>query len=152
MADAETGEVMAESSSQLSLVPASTLKLLTTAAALELLGADYRFETRFAYRGAIQNDTLFGDLLIFGGGDPVLGSHYFPERYGKDGFLDQWVQKLNDLPVRYVTGNLIADASVYDDQLIPRTCVITSYSIHYTKLYDKSDCRAACLALSYSCL
>lgn len=131
VADAETGEVMAESSSQLSLVPASTLKLLTTAAALELLGADYRFETRFAYRGAIQNDTLFGDLLILGGGDPALGSHYFPERYGKDGFLDQWVQKLNDLPVRYVTGNLIADVSVYDDQLIPRTWIWEDLGNYY---------------------
>ncbi|MCW0482783.1 D-alanyl-D-alanine carboxypeptidase/D-alanyl-D-alanine endopeptidase [Gaoshiqia sediminis] len=129
--DAKTGEGVLQSSPQVSLTPASTLKLLTTAAALELLGPDYRFETRLAYQGYIQNDTLFGDLNILGGGDPALGSIYFKEHYLKNHFQDTWVKALKDLNVRHITGKLVADASVYDDQFIPNTWIWEDLGNYY---------------------
>lgn len=129
--DAETGDVVLQSSPQLSLAPASTLKLLTTAAALERLGPDYRFETRLAYSGYIQNDTLFGDLHILGGGDPALGSMYFQEHYLKNHFLDTWVTALKDLRIRHISGKLVADASIYDDQLIPNTWIWEDLGNYY---------------------
>ncbi|MGD9929508.1 MAG: D-alanyl-D-alanine carboxypeptidase/D-alanyl-D-alanine-endopeptidase [Mangrovibacterium sp.] len=129
--DAKTGEVVLQSTPQVSLVPASTLKLPTTAAALELLGPDYRFETRLAYSGYLQNDTLFGDLHILGGGDPALGSMYFKEHYLKKHFQDTWVKALKDLNVRHITGKLVADASIYDDQFIPNTWIWEDLGNYY---------------------
>jgi len=70
--DAATGEVIAEHSPDLSLVPASTMKLFTTAAALEILGPDKRFRTSFGYEGRIADGVLEGNIVIRGGGDPTL--------------------------------------------------------------------------------
>lgn len=52
--------------------PASTMKLVTTHAALSILGPDYRWATRFHVRGALKDGVLHGDLVIEGGGDPRL--------------------------------------------------------------------------------
>lgn len=55
------------------MAPASTLKLITSAAALETFGPDYRFETRlYANAAPDENGTLAGDLYVRGGGDPAL--------------------------------------------------------------------------------
>ena len=123
MQDAQTGEVISNYESQKSLVPASTLKLLTTGAALDLLGADFHFETKFAYTGEIRNDSLLGDLIVIGGGDPALGSEYFKDHYLKTHFLDIWVDSLKQNDIHFISGDIIVDASVYEQQLIPNTWV-----------------------------
>lgn len=59
-------------------IPASVLKVLTTYAALELLGPDYTWETHFHLDGKLSNDgTLNGNLVIQGGGDPFLVQESF---------------------------------------------------------------------------
>lgn len=121
--DAATGEVLGSFNPRLSLIPASTLKILTTAAALEILGPDYRFSTRLGINGTVRNDTLTGDLIILGGGDPALGSKYFREHYLKDHFLKVWADSLSASNIHYVNGNLITDATIYDDQTIPVTWI-----------------------------
>ncbi len=121
--DVESGKELASTDPQLSLVPASTLKLLTTGAALEILGADYRFKTQLAYSGEIKNDTLFGDIVITGGGDPALGSHYFEDHYLENHFLDVWMDSLKQSGIQYINGDIIADASIYEEQTIPNTWV-----------------------------
>lgn len=121
--NASTGEVLASTEPQLSMVPASTLKLLTTGAALEILGPDYHFKTSLAYSGEVINDTLVGDLIIKGGGDPALGSKYFKEHYLENNFLDAWVDSLKSHGISHITGNIIADASIYEDQLVPSTWI-----------------------------
>lgn len=75
--DCETGEVLFEKNSALSLVPASCMKIVTTTAALHLLGAESRFETYLEYDGVL-DETLEGNLYIRGGGDPCLGSDRIP--------------------------------------------------------------------------
>jgi len=112
--DAQTGEPLVEAQPQLSLVPASIFKIVTTSAALEVLGPDYRFKTTLSYSGTIKNDTLFGDLQIVGGGDPTLGSMYFPET---SDFLEVWIKSLKN--VRVITGRLVIDASIYEKVQVP---------------------------------
>lgn len=109
--DTQTGEPLIKSEPQLSLVPASIFKLVTTATALEVFGQDYRFKTTLSYTGTIKNDTLRGDLLVVGGGDPTLGSEFFPETKN---FLAEWTKSLKSAKIRVVTGNLIIDSSVYE--------------------------------------
>ena len=129
--DAATGEMLGSFNPHLSLAPASTLKLVTTATALEVLGPDYRFSTRLALSGTVRNDTLAGDLVIVGGGDPALGSKYFAEHYLKDYFLKTWVDSLYACNIRYIRGNIIPDASIYDDQTIPPTWIWEDMGNYY---------------------
>ena len=73
--DAATGEVVAEWNANKSFTPASTMKIVTTATALELLGPDFRFETQVQAAGEVDSaGVLHGNLYIRGGGDPTLGS------------------------------------------------------------------------------
>ncbi len=56
-------------------IPASTTKLMTALAAFEILGADYRFETRLLATGEVRESTLHGELYLVGGGDPTLSTN-----------------------------------------------------------------------------
>jgi len=94
-------------------VPASTIKLVTTAAALELLGPKFCFETKLETDGFINsNGVLNGNLYIRGGGDPTLGS----EHMGDLNFLTKWVEEVKKLGIKKINGQIIADGTLYDDQ------------------------------------
>ena len=86
------------------------MKVITSASALEILGADYRFETHLGYIGKkAENQTLNGDLVVIGGGDPVLGSEYFQDHYFNLHFLEVWARKIKDAGISKIEGNLILD-------------------------------------------
>ena len=68
------GGGVAEYNSRTRMMPASNVKVFTTGLALNELGADYRFRTRLAYSGSIEDGVLKGDLYIVGGGDPTIGA------------------------------------------------------------------------------
>ena len=70
----KTGDEVYSYRSKMSLPPASTLKLLTTGTALELLGAQYKFKNYVKTNGPIQNGMLNGDLIISSEGDFSFGS------------------------------------------------------------------------------
>ncbi|MFV0392564.1 MAG: D-alanyl-D-alanine carboxypeptidase/D-alanyl-D-alanine-endopeptidase [Paludibacteraceae bacterium] len=94
-------------------IPASTLKLITTATALELLGADYQFKTTLETDGTISPDgVLTGNLYIYGSGDPTLGS----SKLGNIYFLNDWVQAVRNAGIKQIDGDIIADASAYDTE------------------------------------
>jgi len=120
VSDNQTNEQLIESKPQLCLIPASILKVVTTATALEVFGPDFRFNTALSYYGNLRNDTLFGDLQIIGGGDPTLGSEYFSENKN---FQKKWIEALQNKKIKVITGNLILDASIYESQSIPDTWI-----------------------------
>ena len=112
--DMNTSKTVTQFNQGQSVTPASVLKLLTTAAALELLGPDFRFETKLMSSGTIQNGQLKGDLWIVGGGDPSLGSKQVlgdPES-----FLADWVKAISDAGINRIEGRILADASAFDDE------------------------------------
>lgn len=128
IADSQTGLEIIKSAPPLSLVPASIMKVITTATALEVFGPEYRFTTRLSYTGIIQNDTLFGDLQITGGGDPTLGSGYFPEN---NRFLEIWSEAIRRTNIRVIKGNLIVDGTIYESQSIPDTWIWEDMGNYY---------------------
>src|SRR4029077_4772437 len=77
--DAETDETLYELNADKYFVPASNMKLFTTALALAKLGPDYRFHTTLETRSTISPDgVLSGDLFLVGRGDPNLSNRKFP--------------------------------------------------------------------------
>lgn len=106
------------------MIPASTLKIVSTVAALELLGTDYRFKTQIGYVGELkENNELKGDLVIIGGGDPTLGSMYFSNSETNSHFINNWVGKIKTTGIRRINGDLILDASIYDTEKVPSTWI-----------------------------
>jgi D-alanyl-D-alanine carboxypeptidase/D-alanyl-D-alanine-endopeptidase (penicillin-binding protein 4) len=95
------------------------MKLITTSAAIELLGPDYTFKTSIGYTGKISKffNILNGDIVIKGGGDPSLGSENFTDHYA--GFTDRWIAGIRKLQIRMVTGGVITDDSYYDYLPVP---------------------------------
>ncbi len=84
---------------------ASNTKLLTTAAALGTLGADYVFETRVMARGEVADGVLTGDLAIFGAGDPNLSGRFHDgDSYA---IFREWATALKAQGIRRVTGDLL---------------------------------------------
>ncbi|PPK87409.1 D-alanyl-D-alanine carboxypeptidase/D-alanyl-D-alanine-endopeptidase (penicillin-binding protein 4) [Neolewinella xylanilytica] len=108
-----SGRQIAGRNAELSLIPASTQKLLTTAAAMDLLGADYRFRTRLVAGGDIDAGTLTGDLFIIGGGDPTLGSPYMDGVADLETVLENWVAAIQERGIRRITGAIVGDGSYY---------------------------------------
>lgn len=104
--DAKTGAVLADLRAARSLRPASNLKLITTAAALALLGPDGHYLTRFETRGQIAGGVLQGDLIVRAGGDPVVkeGSGGRVEAY-----FEPLIEALGAAGIDKITGEVVLD-------------------------------------------
>ncbi|MFN8255428.1 MAG: D-alanyl-D-alanine carboxypeptidase/D-alanyl-D-alanine-endopeptidase [Bacteroidales bacterium] len=116
--DIKTGATIASLNPDLSLMPASTLKVVTTATALEILGRNYRFSTSLEYSGKIDTvkNVLNGNLYIKGGGDPTLGSMHF-DKEKKYEFLNTWTNAIIKAGIDSVNGSVIADVSRYGNEI-----------------------------------
>jgi len=101
------GKVLASHNQQLAFNPASVMKLVTTAAALDLLGPDYRWITRVYAQGPLVGDVLNGDLIIQGSGDPRLAHED----------LARLLRRLRSLGVREIQGDLVLDRSLFQTTL-----------------------------------
>ncbi len=96
------------------LVPASNMKLYTTAAALDRLGPDYQYTTSVYADGALLADgTLVGDLVLVGRGDPTISGRFYGDSVTY--VFDRLAAEIRDQGVRRVSGRLIGDASYFDD-------------------------------------
>ena len=104
----KTGEVIDSYRADKVVPPASVMKLLTTGAALEMLGPGFRFPTILEYTGTIENGILHGDLYIKGTCDPSLGWK------GRTAFLDKWVKAIRTAGIRSIDGAVIADMTMLD--------------------------------------
>ena len=114
LADASNGRLLAHHHGGKSLIPASNLKLLTTATALSVLGADYRFETEIAYSGYVDaQGILQGDLYIVGGGDPTLGSPDMADTPSWQQLLERFRLAIQQAGIRSVSGRVVADDLIF---------------------------------------
>ncbi len=110
--DLETGRVIYTRNADKTLVPASNQKILTTAAALDILGSDFRYETTLHFKGEIGGTVMKGDLILEGSGDPTFAS----KEVRQVNPMKAWAEKLQSLGVTRIEGRLIGDDNVFDDQ------------------------------------
>ncbi|MBR5299190.1 MAG: D-alanyl-D-alanine carboxypeptidase/D-alanyl-D-alanine-endopeptidase [Bacteroidales bacterium] len=95
------------------LMPASNMKLISTGAALHVLGSDFRFKTSIAHDGTIKDGVLHGNIYITGGADPTLGSKdsiavSLEETFG------QWEKFIRDAGIRRIEGRIIGDGRSFE--------------------------------------
>ncbi len=120
--DVESGKVIAQNDKDKSLIPASSLKVVTTATALAKLGDDFRFKTELQYDGQIEKDgTLNGNLYIKGFGDPTLGSDRFDKAMPLEQLLSEFVNAIKKLGIKRINGKIVGDASFFSSSVNGRT-------------------------------
>jgi serine-type D-Ala-D-Ala carboxypeptidase/endopeptidase (penicillin-binding protein 4) len=124
--DAETGETLYELNADRYFVPASNMKLFTTALALAKLGPDYRFHTTLETHGAVSPEgVLNGDLYLVGRGDPNLSNRKFPYDLKEefDGAPEKVLAELADAlvakGVKEISGDVIGDDSYFPREPYP---------------------------------
>ena len=124
--DSGSGEALYERNADKYFVPASNMKLFTTALALAKLGPDYRFRTTLETRGTVSPEgVLKGDLFLVGRGDPNLSNRKFPydSKEEFDGAPEKVLGELADAlvakGVKEVAGDVVGDDSYFPREPYP---------------------------------
>lgn len=112
----DQGDTLFAESPDSALAPASNLKLLTTAAALRILGPNFRFRTYLLSDSDISGDVLQGDLVLYGTGDPGISDLILEER---EEVFEALADQLENSGIKTVAGDLVADASHLSGPLRP---------------------------------
>ncbi len=107
------------------VIPASTNKLLVAGAAVELLGADHRFTTSVASAPPVDG-VVDGDVVLVGGGDPLLVASDFPldddaPDPASTTTLDALADAVVGAGITSIRGSIVGDGSRYDDQFVNPT-------------------------------
>lgn len=108
--DPTSGDTLYSRNAGKLFMPASNMKILTSAVALAHLGADYRYMTTFAARGTVSEGTLSGDLVVIGRGDPSVSDHML-----RDAMLPlrAIADSIAARGIRRITGRVVAAGNAF---------------------------------------
>jgi D-alanyl-D-alanine carboxypeptidase/D-alanyl-D-alanine-endopeptidase (penicillin-binding protein 4) len=129
----DTGKIWYERNANKLFMPASNQKILTTSAALSVLGPDFRFKTTVAHTGGIEGNTLAGDLVVFGTGDPTFYERWLDD--SRDVFRE-WAGQLKDKGIRRITGNVVGDDNAWDDENVGNGWALDNLDAWYSAPYS----------------
>ena len=109
--EAESGRTLYSYNAEKPMVPASNMKIITTAAALEYLGPDYEYKTKV--------DVCDDTLVVTGSGDPLFADKVTDAKYNrKKGWIfEDIAEKLNEKGITTIK-DIIVDSSIFDDQRV----------------------------------
>ena len=108
----DSGEQLFDLNAGRLMMPASNMKIVTLAAAADILGWDYQFTTTLATTGTVEAGVLKGDLVVRGGGDPTINA-----RDGRAAArLDEWAAALRAAGIQQIDGAVIGDDQYFDDE------------------------------------
>ena len=106
--DQKTGTVVLDENGTTGLPVASSQKVLTSVASLELLETNYHYQTSLSYSGIIHNGTLNGNLYINGSGDPTLGSWRY-DNTKEQVVFNKWVKAIKQAGINRINGAIISN-------------------------------------------
>lgn len=122
--EAESGEILMGYGAERLLLPASGLKVVTTASALAMLGADFRYQTDLYYQGSIQDSVLKGSLVFRASGDPSFGSFQQKNTPLVDSLLRFYTQEVKKKGIKRIRKakedekyRFIVDNSVFENEI-----------------------------------
>lgn len=109
----ETGELIFKKNHNTNFLPASTQKIITTSAAIDILGQDYKYSTKFFLDGQTGiNGEFKGNVIVKGYGDPTLSNNFYENPYI---MFDEFISVLDSLGIKSIKGNIIGDDSYFDN-------------------------------------
>ena len=111
----DTGERIYARNAERLFVPASNMKVITGAAALETLGPEYRYLTTVSAGGAVRNGVLEGSLVVTGTGDPTISGRFLDDP--RDLFRS-WADSLRAHGISRVEGGIIAVDTAFRDHTL----------------------------------
>jgi D-alanyl-D-alanine carboxypeptidase/D-alanyl-D-alanine-endopeptidase (penicillin-binding protein 4) len=137
--DEASSRVLVRREHETPLIPASNLKLVTTAAALDKLGADFKFDTRLVRRG--------DDLVIVGDGDPTLGDVELVGKYGwkTTTVFDSWAAALNEKLNVTSVRDVIVDDSVFEENVVHANWPADQVNLRYVAGVSGLNFNANCI-------
>jgi len=110
----DRGDTLVARDAHTALTPASNMKVLTSAAALHHLGADYRFTTWVVAEGPVVDGVIEGDLVLYGTGDPGIADRFFASR---STVFEQLAEDLRARGITEVRGRVVGDGSRFSGEL-----------------------------------
>jgi D-alanyl-D-alanine carboxypeptidase/D-alanyl-D-alanine-endopeptidase (penicillin-binding protein 4) len=117
--DCKSGQVVLDLEGDKSLMPASCMKIVTTGAALHLLGPESRFQTHLEIDGEIKKGVLQGNVIIRGGGDPCLGSDRARTSLTWQQQIEVWACAIQESGITEIEGEVIGDATKWERAQAP---------------------------------
>ena len=108
----DTGRIWYARNARTLMMPASNMKIVTLAAAIQTLGWDYRFKTTLEPSGTVEGGTLHGDLIVRGTGDPTINTR--DKR--ADQVFDEWASALRAAGITQIDGKIVGDGSAFDSR------------------------------------
>lgn len=119
--DGKTGQPIFTHNAAIGLPTASTMKVITSITALDILGPDYTYQTKLAYTGEIDSlGVLHGDIIVIGSGDPTLGSDRYAATKAET-LLNKWVSKIQQAGITHISGQVVGDDLYLNGNDIPPT-------------------------------
>lgn len=114
--DIGENKIVGSFDSHRSLIPASSQKIMVTAALLSKLGNDYRYQTKIYLKGTMSTDSTFiGNIVVEGKGDPSFCSYSQDNAIGIQTLVDRVKSKLDSLGIKEIKGYVEVDASYIKD-------------------------------------
>ena len=107
-----TGDTLYSKNAGKLFMPASNMKIVTSAAALTLLGADYTYKTTFLTDGPVRDSLLDGDLIVIGRGDPTISDNM---RTVATTVMDALADSIRAHGIRQITGRLVRVGDSFPD-------------------------------------
>lgn len=111
------------------ITPASNQKIISSAAFLHYLGPDFTFKTRFLGNGYLQDSIWVGDVYVLGSGDPSIGGDLYNDNSWF--VFDSIIEQLKTFGIAEVTGQLIGDESLFDEEVYPSGWQWDDLSFYY---------------------
>jgi D-alanyl-D-alanine carboxypeptidase/D-alanyl-D-alanine-endopeptidase (penicillin-binding protein 4) len=128
--DTKTGKILFDKNKNLALASASILKTFTTASALHYLGDEFRYHTNITFKGRIHNHVGSGQLIIYGSGDPSLGSDRFEETQ-PELIKKQLVSALHNMGIDTLKGSIRIVSNLFTDEGINKAWLEEDVANYY---------------------
>jgi D-alanyl-D-alanine carboxypeptidase/D-alanyl-D-alanine-endopeptidase (penicillin-binding protein 4) len=110
------GDTLFSQNADAMMAPASTMKMYTSAVALDAFGPDFTFKTPVLRDGAVGPDgTLNGNLFLRGVGDPSMSQRFWHD----EAPMDALARQVAATGIKHVRGDIVGDATAFDDKLVP---------------------------------